>query len=294
MVKKMICAAAALVALSACGDEDKDKNNQVVVIIDDMAADQAIEADMAEDMAPDQSQPADMPKDMQFVGDMEDDIPQFGDVDLPDVDDGCDEAAVVRREWPLHAKKTTGAVTITADAGVFTVVLDASAGGFNQSRNNPFVYLDLDNGGAKVDITDIESLTNTDWELAFKRTAIRTNSEHSGPGAVKTSKEFETTFEAVTTAPDLTDPTAWKTDTTVDEMCRVLTDPIGTPQTAFNYLNLFNASGSRSWYQYVDGQVAPTPGDIYLVKSATSNTIYKLEIQSWRAGTYTIRWSALH
>jgi hypothetical protein len=299
----------ALALVAACGDDDKPKNNGGLIIADeDMAADMAVDqAQTTEDMALDQSQPVEdmaldqaqpvedmAPDQAQPVEDMEEDIPTFGmDLSQPDGGDGCDEEAVLTREWPLHSAVSQGAVTVTSENGVFTATIDAAAGGSQQARNNPFVYLDLDNGGVKVAVSDKDAFGSKAWELAFRRTAIRTNSVQSGPGAVLVSKELETTFEAEVAAPALTDASAWRTDTTVDEQCMVQLDPIGVPMTAINFLNLFNPSGSRSWYTYDANGVNVTPGDIYFVKSADSDTIYKLEIQAWVSGVYTIRWAPL-
>lgn len=293
-MNKKLWLCAAVVALSvACGDEDPKKSDPVIVI-EDMAQDQD-SADQAADQASAPDAAPDLPVSPE---DMAEDLPTFGDdLSLPDSGDDCDEQAVVTREWPLHSKVSAGAVMVTSANGVFTATIDAAAGGSMQARNNAFVYLDLDNGGAKVAVTDIDAFADTSWELAFRRTALRSNSGDSGPGAVLLAKELETTFDAVTAAPPLDDASAWKTDTTLDEQCMVQLDPIGVPMAAVNFLNLFNPSGSRSWYQYAGGGgaggVEPTPGDIYFVKSATSNTVYKLEIQSWVSGVYTIRWAPL-
>jgi hypothetical protein len=271
--------------LIACGGDASNDDPPIVIIEEEMGGQQP-------DMG---GQQADMPSGTDMS--QEEDIPTFGDVDLPDSEmgAGCQNRTLVSRGWPLHTRVSTGAVNVTEEAGVWTAVIDASAGGSMASRNNPFVYLDLDNGGAKVEITDMASLDDTRWELAFKRVVIRTNSGDSGVGDTQLAKELDTTFETAP-APDPSNASLWAIDETVDEECELLTDPIGNLNTAFNEVNLFNRSGSRSWYQYGGGGaggVAPTPGDVYFVKSADTDAIYKVEITAWTSGTFTIRWAKL-
>lgn len=67
------------------------------------------------------------------------------------------------------------------------VVLDARAGGFGASAddpNNHAAYFDFD-AGAVVDINDEEARTNTEWDIAIKRYDVTLNGGASGPGAVR-------------------------------------------------------------------------------------------------------------
>lgn len=193
-------------------------------------------------------------------------------------------------EWPLHAAVTSAQIQAAQADGVFTATIDASAGGSQASRNNPFIYLRLDTG-EKVEISDVDSLTNSEWHVGFKRTVIRTNSEDSGPGGWALTKEPATTFEAVTSAP--TEVSFYEVDRSFDELCAPILDPINQVVTAFNHLNRTNGTGSGSWYNY-DGGVSPVAGDIYVLRHAGRNEAYKVELQSWSSGTYTIRWARLN
>lgn len=256
----------------ACGGEAQENPDKPIVLDEpDMMA--------AVDMKP---QPTDM-------GDDEEDIPTIGDDIGNNTPDDTRRATVIK-EWPLLMKQApAGSVNSMMSAGVYEATIDASAGGSMASRENPFVYLDLETG-AQVQIDDIASLDDTVWELGFKRTAIRTNSGDSGKGQTRLAKRSGTTFEAVTQAP--TDPNEYTTDETLNAEGELRADPIGTPYTAFNYLNLNNPTGSASWYSYQMG-VSPVEGDIYIVKSATSQTHFKVEILSWTSGVFKIRWRAL-
>lgn len=217
------------------------------------------------------------------------DVIQIGDVSDPDTssESRC-EAEVVIEAWPLNNALSDGSID-TESAGDATIAtIDASAGGMDASVGEPFVYLDLETG-TMVDITDYESLEDGEWDLAFKRTNIRTNSGDSGPGTMELGKVSDTTFEAVTSADDVTQ---WETDISFDTDCVVFADPIGNPLTAINYLNPQNPTGSQSWYNYGNG-VEPEPGAVYVVRNTTTGVAYKWEIQSWNSGTYTLRWAQL-
>jgi len=195
----------------------------------------------------------------------------------------------IKDAWPLHAAVSTGTLTSTEAAGVYTAQIDASAGGSMQSASNPFIYLDLDTG-TKVEVTDFEAYENTTWDLAFKRVSLRSNSASSGPGQARVARLTETTFDAVTAVPG---NVLYEMDETADDDCMIALDSINLPMTAFNFLNLDNISGSQSWYSYGAGGVEIPPGHIYLVRNAEGTTTYKMEIQGWASGVYTLRWAPL-
>jgi len=70
--------------------------------------------------------------------------------------------------------------------GLITLGVDATAGGFGTEPDDPanrWAYLDLDTGQA-LDIDDAAAEGNTDWEIAFRRVAVRLNGGASGPGSV--------------------------------------------------------------------------------------------------------------
>ena len=219
----------------------------------------------------------------------DDDVVTIGDVSDPDAGGGearC-PASVVIEAWPLNDAVTDGSVSIdVGEGGVVTATIDASAGGSQESRDNPFVYIDLD-AGALVEITDVDSLSDTTWDIAFKRVVIRTNGGDSGPGGVSMAKSSGVPFDEVDGD---TDFSAFETDVSFDQDCVPYVDPIGNVLAAINYLNVDNPTGSASWYSY-EGGVSPVADDVYVVR--TSEAFYKLEILAWSSGEYTLQWAEL-
>lgn len=217
----------------------------------------------------------------------EEDVVTIGDVgDENQADYRCGSAVI--DEWPLHDEVSDGEIDATEDGDITEITIDASAGGFGGAADNPFIYLRLD-AAEKAELTDLEALDSTEWDLAFRRTALRTNSADSGPGSVSVAKSVNTTFDDVTQAP--ADPDRYAIDESFDEQCEPLLDPIGALYTAFNHLNSSNPSGSESWYDYGEdgGGVTPTEGDIYVLEIDDRDETYKLEISSWESGVYTLR-----
>ncbi len=222
----------------------------------------------------------------------EEDVISIGDVGQTNQSDRrCGDTII--HEWPLNDAVTTGVVSGDEDDGVWELTIDASAGGMSNAANNPFVYISLATA-QRVDITDVDSLDDDSWDLAFRRTALRTNSGDSGPGSVSVAKEVNTTFEDVTTAPAASN--RYHTDVSLEDNCDPILDSIGNLYTAFNHLNVNNPSGSQSWYDYGSGGgmgVEPVEGDIYAVQIDDRDETYKLEILAWDSGVYTLRFAPL-
>ena len=259
----------------ACGDTEEHNHDD-----DKLTKNNTNKMDQSKDMVL-----VDMSKDIETRDDMEEDLPTFGDLGM---DIGDERRALTIKEWPLHDKSAPSeSVKTTENNGVFTVTIDATAGGRTEAKDNPFVYLDLDQG-KQVDLTDLAALDDNTWELAFKRFAIRTNSGDSGNGKVSLALIENTEFDAVKTPP--TDANQYVTDKTFDETNTVRVDPIGTPFTAFNDLNLANPTGSQSWYAYNMG-VSPTPNAIYVLKDTSEGATYKFQILSWQSGVFEIKWT---
>lgn len=222
---------------------------------------------------------------------VEEDVATVGDVSTPpDADENTCPQVDLIEAWPLVNDIAIGSVETEAANASSVVTIDAAAGGSAESRNNAFVYLDL-NTGEMVRLTDLESLIDTEWQLGFRRTNLRLNSGDSGPGTWEMAKVSDTTFDAVTTIPA---DANWQTDVTFESDCDVIFDPINNPFTAINYLNIGNASGSSSWYFYGgEAGVSPVEGDVYMVRDSVGDTAYKFVIESWVSGVFTLRYAPI-
>lgn len=67
-----------------------------------------------------------------------------------------------------------------------TQTIDATAGGLGAPAgdpNNKYTYVNLATGSV-IDLTDAAAATSSDWDIAFKRSAVKLNSGHSGPKGV--------------------------------------------------------------------------------------------------------------
>lgn len=168
-----------------------------------------------------------------------------------------------------NAKVSTGEVLVVSEnAGVKTIYVDASAGGQGNSAKNPRVYVDL-SAGARVDVSDVDALSSSAWDLAIKRTVLFTNGGHGGPGA-GSALVLASPFAGVTAAD--VDEASLVTETFFDEECNPLLDPIGAPATTFS-----------DWYSYDEQTNIPTPRAItYIVKGGTGK-LFKVAIRAYDA-----------
>lgn len=165
------------------------------------------------------------------------------------------------------SKVSTGEVTVLSSSGkTKTLLVDASAGGTSGARTRPRVYVNLERA-ARVDVSDPDAFTSTDWDLALKRTVIYTNSGDGGSGqggAVKLVKGFASVTEA--------DLTAAKAEKFFDADCNAVPTPIGDPATTF-----------ADWYDYDTATNLPTPRVLtYGVVGGTGKK-YKVMIESYSA-----------
>ncbi len=165
-------------------------------------------------------------------------------------------------------KVSTGAVTILSDtSGTRTLFVDATAGGFSAARDNPYTYVSLKTG-TRVDITDKAAFDSTEWDLAFKRATIHTNSGDAGPGMGGAAFLSGKTFDAVT----VTDGTAamLKSEDWFDADCQPYLDATNAIKTSM-----------YGWYNYDEATMKVTPKDgVYIVKGAAGD-LYKLAIENY-------------
>jgi len=169
----------------------------------------------------------------------------------------------------LHNDKiSTGLVLNNAAGNEWLTTVDASAGGFGQELNNPWVYVRFEEGGAvRVDIDDETALESMDWHLAARRYVIRTNGGSSGPACVAAAAVPQLDYVAIDGVPDGTD---FEGDDFYTENCVLIDDDSGlsgSPETAMG-----------DWWIY-DGCVKTTRIP-FLVQIGPDRTI-KLLVESY-------------
>ncbi len=169
-----------------------------------------------------------------------------------------------------------------------TIIVDATAGGYENAAKNPRLYLSLQTL-KRVDVTDVTARASNAWDIAFKRSTLFTNSGDAGPGNggalfLPRAKFGEVKLATVTGK-------TFGTEQFTDAMCAPLADAIGAPLTSFD-----------GWYQYEGASMHLTPVDgVFVVKSGTK--LYKLVIESYygdallgtatAAATYEVRLAEL-
>lgn len=104
----------------------------------------------------------------------------------------CVEASISR--LPLLTEPNTGTITTEGEL----TVIDATAGG--RMPTESYLYARFTREGlVKVPLHDEEALTSTEWDIAFRRSAIRLNSGVSGPSCVEGTEAPEgSTYESLT------------------------------------------------------------------------------------------------
>lgn len=186
-------------------------------------------------------------------------------------------------------KVSGGTVKVISDTGgVKTVFVDASAGGISGGKTNPWVYIKLATG-ARVDLTDTQAFTSSEWDLALKRPILHTNSGDAGPG-MGGAKVVSKDFDAVTAA----DATSLKVETWFDAECTPILDPTNAVKTTFD-----------GWYQYDDTTMKVSPKTpMTVIVRAANGDLYKLAIVTYygtvsggttgvAGGNYVLKYAAL-
>jgi HmuY protein len=201
--------------------------------------------------------------------------------------DGCDETSLLPAGFrPIGSVSTGDLTTETAD-GVTDAVIDASAGGLDGAADNPYLYIDLESGGTKVDIDDVEALDSDEWDLAFKRASIKANGGDSGTAGVEVAAVADVTLEELTEAPDDGDFVA---DDWASDDCQFQSLPVGEPATAFG-----------EWYDYDKATHVLTPKtEVYVVRTRSGDlvkvaieTYYGDEAEPMRGAIYRASWAPL-
>ena len=188
----------------------------------------------------------------------------------------CDELTPVECEddlilyLGLQDSVSEGEVSTVAEGTDFITNVDATAGGFQNAANNPWVYLKFTREGAqKVEISDEDALESADWDMSLKRFIVRLNGGDSGPSCVGAAVFLEQSYESLTEAPE---GVSYVQDNYYTEDCSFINDSSGlpdSPQTAMS-----------PWWEY-PGCVATT-GYPFIIQLADGDLI-KLVIDAFYA-----------
>lgn len=174
-------------------------------------------------------------------------------------------SAALRQALVLVDQVTPGEVSLLSQAnGELVVYVDASTGGIGGQDVQPWVYVSLRSGG-RVDLTDLEALASTDWDLAFKRSIVRTNSGDSGPGE---GGALPVTRAWATLTRDFAAGLALPLEAWFDADCTLLTDATGAVTTTFAAWSIYDPANHR---------LAPAPATVFVVRGG-DGALYKVSI----------------
>jgi len=197
----------------------------------------------------------------------------------------------------LHDDKvSTGAVTNVADGADWVSTLDATAGGFGQSPNFPWLYIKFTPEGAvRVDLDDEAALESLDWDLAAKRFILRLNGGSSGPSCVGAAPFLESTYGDLDAVPE---GVRFVEDDYVTPDCTIVNDSSGlpdSPQVAlgawWEYPGCVKTTGVPFLIQLRDGSVVRLVVEQYYASG--QDTCNSTSAPGTGGGTLRIRWGYL-
>jgi len=138
------------------------------------------------------------------------------------------------------------------------------------SSREDFVYVSLD----RASTVDIEDPATGDWDLAFRRTLIRTNGGASGPG-------LGGGREATEPSGDPIDTTGFGSD--------VLLPPPGPPVPMEQWTPANEALSA--WFDYDPATRSVSPRDAEFVARSREGATFRYRIDAWEDGRFTLtRW----
>ena len=123
-----------------------------------------------------------------------------------------------------------GSTSSTQEGNNWVTDVDATAGGYMNAADNPWIYIRFTETGAeKVEINDNESLESMDWHLAAHRFKLRLNSGSGGPSCVNAAVLLEGDYDAITQTPE---NLTYYQDSFYTSDCSLVGDSygMGTPQ----------------------------------------------------------------
>lgn len=147
----------------------------------------------------------------------------------------------------LQEEVSEGLISEEVDGADFVTSIDATAGGYQNASNNPWIYIKFTNSGAeKVEISDEDALESMDWDMSLRRFIIRLNGGSSGPSCVGAAVFMDETYASLTSVPNQV-PYGYDNFYTGD--CTLINDSSGLPNSPQTVLG--------PWWEY-PGCVATT------------------------------------
>lgn len=211
------------------------------------------------------------------------------DADAGDV--GPADCTAARKELlgSIDAVSTGDVTVLQTNGSSVTLYIDAAAGGPVEAPTKPFVYVSLADH-ARVELTDEAAIASTDWDLAFKRSTVLTNSGVGGPGDGGAAFLAGKSFDDVAAA-DAASAT-FAVEAFLDATCAPVIDDGGYPVTSL-----------AGWYDYNSTTHQLTPKDGTFVVRGATGALYKVRIDGYytnpdgspgpSAGRFLVRVGAL-
>lgn len=173
-------------------------------------------------------------------------------------------SAALKQSLSLVDEVSTARVSIVSeDADERTLFVDASVGGLNGQDTHPWVYVALATGEA-VAVTDLEALSSKGWDLAFKRSVVRTNGGDSGPGlggAIRIALPWDKVTRATL------GNKALPTEVWFDADCMLTLD------SAQNLVTTFSG-----WSEYDETDHVLSAADVVFITAGADGSLYKVGI----------------
>ncbi len=208
--------------------------------------------------------------------------------DVPCVDD-------IILDLSLHDDKVADVeVSTTADGDDFVSVVDATAGGYNQAANNPFVYMAFtDEGLEHVEIDDETALESQEWHIAARRFIIRLNGGSSGPSCVGARTFPEMDYDDLTEEPA---GTTYFMDDYYSADCTIINDSSGLPGSPqvvlgpwWHYQDCVATTGVPALIQLDDGRLVKLVVEAYYAEN--QDNCNDNSTPGTTSAYYTWRWS---
>ena len=197
----------------------------------------------------------------------------------------------------LHADKVSeGNVINEQDGNDFVTYVDASAGGYMDAPNNPWIYVKFTQQGAeKVEIDDETALESMDWDLSLKRFLLRLNGGDSGPSCVASATLLEASYASITEVPE---GLMYTEDDFYTSDCTLINDSSGlpnSPQVALGAWWTYPGCVATSMYPHIiqlaDGSTIKLVVEAYY--GSGQDTCNNTGNMGTDSAQFTLRWSFL-